>query len=253
MKMGASVFTIGYPQASLMGIYPKLALGNITALTGFRDDPRTYQISTALQSGNSGGPLLNLHGEAVSMTTSGLGLRFTALTGDLPQNVNYAIKVPYLNVLLNAVVGHDTIPELSSNEGTIEDLTERIKDSILLVIAEPVKRQPEETQVLGKPPESNLELARRGASFGLAGVAEIPDQELETLSKRFKVSKAAIRSLRWGPLIVSQVHPLSGGLWYELEYTSHSYTTKQIIHAAKTGEILERFYTQYSIDRTNSR
>jgi len=56
-RIGDKVFTIGYPHPTTMGAKPKLTDGVISATSGLNDDPRIYQISVPLQSGNSGGPL----------------------------------------------------------------------------------------------------------------------------------------------------------------------------------------------------
>jgi len=134
---GARVFTIGYPHPDLMGSEPKITDGIISSLTGIGNDPRTYQISVPVQSGNSGGPLLNMHGEVAGIVTSKLSAsKVFEWTGDLPQNVNYAVKSGYLSMLLSSVSSNDTIPVLSAHDGNIEQLAARIEASILLVVAE---------------------------------------------------------------------------------------------------------------------
>jgi S1-C subfamily serine protease len=135
-RVGAKVFTIGYPNPTLMGSEPKLTDGIINSLTGVGDDPRTYQISVPLQVGNSGGPLLNMRGEVVGITTFKLNAaEVFKWTGDLPQNVNYAVKVAYLKVLLASVSTKYKISILPARAGTLEELAARIEDSTLIVIA----------------------------------------------------------------------------------------------------------------------
>ncbi len=56
-------------------------------------------------------------------------------TGDLPQNVNYAVKVAYLKVLLNSASSKHRITVLSTRWGTLEDLAARIENSVLIVVA----------------------------------------------------------------------------------------------------------------------
>lgn len=134
---GTRVFTIGYPHPDLMGSEAKITDGLISAMTGYENDPRTYQISVPLQAGNSGGPLLNMNGEVVGITASKISAASVfEWTGDLPQNVNYAIKSAYLSVLLSSVTSAQDVPILPSASGSIADLTARIKKSVLLVIAE---------------------------------------------------------------------------------------------------------------------
>jgi len=136
VRVGAKVFTVGYPNPTLMGSEPKLTNGIINSLTGVGDDPRTYQISVPLQVGNSGGPLLNMRGEVVGITTYKLNAaKVFKWTGDLPQNVNYAVKVGYLKVLLTSVSSRHKISELPARAGTLEDLADRIENSVLVVVA----------------------------------------------------------------------------------------------------------------------
>ncbi len=134
---GAHVFTIGYPHPDFMGSEAKITDGLVSAVTGMGNDPRVYQISVPIQSGNSGGPLLNMKGEVVGITASKMrAAKVFNWTGDLPQNVNYAIKAGYLSMLLSSLPSKHDIPELSAQAGTIEQLAGRIKNSVLLVIAE---------------------------------------------------------------------------------------------------------------------
>jgi hypothetical protein len=51
------------------------------------------QISAPVQPGNSGGPLLDTNGHLVGIVTAKLNaVRTARFTGDVPQNVNFAIK-----------------------------------------------------------------------------------------------------------------------------------------------------------------
>jgi serine protease Do len=56
--------------------------------------PRYLQISTPIQPGNSGGPLLDASGNFVGVVSAKLNvlLVMVATEGDIPQNVNFAIK-----------------------------------------------------------------------------------------------------------------------------------------------------------------
>ena len=68
-------------------------LGNVTSLTGMNDDTRYLQISTPVQPGNSGGPLLDASGNFVGVVTEKLNaLVMMVVTKNVPQNVNFAIK-----------------------------------------------------------------------------------------------------------------------------------------------------------------
>jgi serine protease Do len=59
-----------------------------------KDDTRYLQISTPVQPGNSGGPLLDASGNFVGVVSGKLNALLVMLVtdGDIPQNVNFAIK-----------------------------------------------------------------------------------------------------------------------------------------------------------------
>lgn len=96
VKLGDSVVTLGFPNTELQGLEPKLTDGKINSLTGVLDDARHFQISVAVQPGNSGGPLINSYGNVVGVVTARLSdIAALRATGALPQNVNYAIKSSY--------------------------------------------------------------------------------------------------------------------------------------------------------------
>lgn len=134
--IGADVFTLGYPHTSIMGSNAKLSTGIINSTTGMKDDPRLYQISVPVQSGNSGGPLINRRGEVVGLVTAKLSAaQVFRWTGDLPQNVNYAVKVKFLQNLLRRSAGGGS-ENMGAQAGSLEQLAARVGESVVLVIAE---------------------------------------------------------------------------------------------------------------------
>lgn len=137
-SLGAKVFTIGYPHPDIMGSQPKLTNGIISSLSGLHDDKRTYQITVALQSGNSGGPLINMQGQVVGIVTSKLSaMSVFRWTGDLPQNVNYAMKSGLLLDLLESLGEQDMVlDEVEPVGENLQQLAAAIKDSVLIVIAQ---------------------------------------------------------------------------------------------------------------------
>lgn len=93
LRRGEEVVTYGFPLAGLLSSGPTLTTGEVSALSGLRDNPRQFQISAPVQPGNSGGPLLDRSGNVVGVVVSKLNARNLARrTGDIPQNVNFAIK-----------------------------------------------------------------------------------------------------------------------------------------------------------------
>ena len=62
MKLGGTVATVGFPNTGMQGFAPKFARGEIASLAGAADDARYFQISVPVQPGNSGGALVDEHG-----------------------------------------------------------------------------------------------------------------------------------------------------------------------------------------------
>ena len=64
---------------------------------------RYLQISAPVQPGNSGGPLLDASGNLVGIVTGKLNaLRLATYTGDVPQNVNFALKAEVARIFLDS-------------------------------------------------------------------------------------------------------------------------------------------------------
>lgn len=133
VKLGEKIFTLGYPHPDLQGSNVKFTTGSISSLTGIDNSPRYFQISAPLQSGNSGGPLFDEHGNLVGIVAAKLdSLATLAMTGDLPQNVNYAIKADYLVPLLKTVEGLEVGKEKTKDVNLL-GLIEELKKSVVMI------------------------------------------------------------------------------------------------------------------------
>lgn len=117
--VGTDVFALGYPMTDIMGDEIKLTDGKISAKSGIHGDVTVYQISVPIQPGNSGGPLFDLKGNLVGITSSGLNKELGV------ENVNYAIKSSYLKSLIETLPGEISIPK--STVLSQKSLTEKIK------------------------------------------------------------------------------------------------------------------------------
>jgi len=100
-RLGAQVFTIGFPATDILGTEPKYTEGAIAALSGLEGDEDLLQVSVPIQPGNSGGPLVNARGEVLGVINATATPReFELETGTFPQNVNWATKVDPVGPLL---------------------------------------------------------------------------------------------------------------------------------------------------------
>ena len=92
-SLGAEVAVAGYPLKGLLAPTLNVTRGNVSSLTGLGNEAKWLQISAPVQSGNSGGPVLDNAGNVIGVVTAKLNAVRTAQeTGDVPQNVNFALK-----------------------------------------------------------------------------------------------------------------------------------------------------------------
>ena len=102
-RLGEAVIVVGYPLGGLLGSGPQVTTGNVSSLIGPGDDTRSLQFTAPTQSGNSGGPLLDGDGAVVGVVSSKLNVvRVHEMTGDIPQNVNFALKAALARSFLEA-------------------------------------------------------------------------------------------------------------------------------------------------------
>jgi serine protease Do len=87
-RLGETVAVYGFPYADILSSSGNFTLGNVTSLSGLKDDTRLLQISSPVQPGNSGGPLLDMSGRVLGVVVSQLKI----LPDSVPQNVNFAIR-----------------------------------------------------------------------------------------------------------------------------------------------------------------
>jgi S1-C subfamily serine protease len=110
MRPGEAVIAIGYPYHGLLTSDFTVTTGIVSSLSGLFNDTRYLQISAAVQAGNSGGPLLDASGNVVGVVAEKLAtLKFVKATGEIPENINFAIKTGAVRDFLdNSVVSYHT-------------------------------------------------------------------------------------------------------------------------------------------------
>lgn len=102
IQLNETVTAAGFP---LEGAFSGIAItnGTISRLSGLRGDTGEVQISAPVQPGNSGGPLLDTAGNVIGVDSSKLNaLKVAGVSGDIPQNVNFAINGATLRACLDA-------------------------------------------------------------------------------------------------------------------------------------------------------
>lgn len=135
MQLGDKVFTMGFPMVNILGGNLRYAEGVISALSGIKGDSNSFQVSVPIQKGNSGGPLFNERNELVGIISSTLDARNTAeITGNIPQNVNFAVKSSLVSKVLALWPG--SIVDTTGIVPVAISFKEQVKNNIVLIEAE---------------------------------------------------------------------------------------------------------------------
>jgi S1-C subfamily serine protease len=110
IRSGDSVVAIGFPFHGLLTSDFTVTTGIVSSLSGLLNDTRYLQISAAAQPGNSGGPLLDTSGQIVGMVAAKINaLKIVRATGNIPENINFAIKTGAIRDFLdNSIVSYQT-------------------------------------------------------------------------------------------------------------------------------------------------
>jgi S1-C subfamily serine protease len=125
---GESVMAAGYPLSGLLSSDLIVTTGIVNSLAGLANDPSQIQVSAQVSPGNSGGGLLDKSGNLVGIVVSKLDvLRLAAVTGDMAQNVNFAVKPEVVKMFLDA-----NGVRMSASDASVrlegEDLAQRARE-----------------------------------------------------------------------------------------------------------------------------
>ena len=134
---GADVFTIGFPKPESPNDQPSRTSGIITGVCGVNEEPTTYQTTVPIQPGNSGGPLLNMNGEVVGVVTAMLAYKDPVRgTITMVPNASSARKISCVTELFPHLPQNPKrIDILPRKTGTLDNLSERIGNSVLKVVS----------------------------------------------------------------------------------------------------------------------
>jgi S1-C subfamily serine protease len=110
-RLGEGVASYGFPYSGVLSSSGNFTLGNVTSLSGMNDDTRFLQVSTPIQPGNSGGPLLDMSGNVIGVVVAQLNAISMMQAGSIPQNVNFAIQAP---IVMNFLSVKGVTPKLAA-------------------------------------------------------------------------------------------------------------------------------------------
>jgi hypothetical protein len=101
LRVGEQSITYGFPLSGALTRDGNLTIGYVSALRGLNDNPDYIQVTTPVQPGNSGGALIDASGNVIGVITAELSaIRVLQATGNVPQNVNFAIELEALKRFL---------------------------------------------------------------------------------------------------------------------------------------------------------
>lgn len=103
VAVGEPVVAAGFPLSGLLAAGLHVTTGIVSATAGLGNDARFWQITAPVQPGNSGGPLVDHYGAVIGVVVSKLdALAVAKQVGDIPQNVNFAVKGKVVEAFLEA-------------------------------------------------------------------------------------------------------------------------------------------------------
>jgi hypothetical protein len=146
VRLGEEIVVIGYPLRGLLSTPPTVTTGIVSSLAGIHDDRTEMQISAPVQPGNSGGPVLDRSGNVVGVVTSKLDrIKAARATGDIPENVNFAVHSSIVTSLLDSYTVSYDIGSFDKEKPVAEIVAAAVQ---AVVVIECLK---EEREVFSRP------------------------------------------------------------------------------------------------------
>ena len=103
VQQGSAIVVIGFPLQGFIASGPSVTTGIISSLAGPANDRRLFQMTAPIHHGSSGGPVLDHAGNVVGVATAKLDPFVVAReTGDIPQNINFAVSAGITRTFLDA-------------------------------------------------------------------------------------------------------------------------------------------------------
>ena len=110
------VYVAGFPFGNKVSTSVKVTKGIISSLTGIGNNFSNIQIDAALQSGNSGGPILDDLGNIVGVAVSKLDAKYMFDNfGSIPENTNFGIK----SIIVKSIMDSNGVDSPSANRSSI--------------------------------------------------------------------------------------------------------------------------------------
>lgn len=134
-RLGEDIVAVGYPLATLLADSVKITTGNVNALAGIHNDTRYIQISTPIQPGNSGGPVVDRNGYLLGIASATLSKKTADGIGITAQNVNFAVRASVAELFMQSQGLVDQAADLTENPTLLStaDLADRVSPSVFQI------------------------------------------------------------------------------------------------------------------------
>jgi TPR repeat protein/S1-C subfamily serine protease len=135
-RQGENVSSFGYPTSAKDG---SMASGIISATSGFKGENEEFQFSSPIQSGFSGGPVVDSDGKLLGVITKTLSTIQSGLKGGaIPQNANLAVNIT--EVVKLADVAHQNQSKFWKSWFSAADTASSLKAGTATVICNRQRR-----------------------------------------------------------------------------------------------------------------
>lgn len=126
VRLGEELVVYGFPLLGDLSSQGNLTNGIVSALSGLDDDLSRMQMTAQIQPGNSGGPVMDRHGNIVGVVVETANDEyFREQRGTVTQNVNFAIRDSMARSFLDTNNVDYTVTESTGPEISIADIAEQ--------------------------------------------------------------------------------------------------------------------------------
>jgi S1-C subfamily serine protease len=136
IRLGEAAYAFGFPLTGLLSEGGNFTNGVVSSLRGMRDSVNQIQITTPVQPGNSGGALVDSAGGVIGVVAAKLNAAAVSrATGDIPQNVNFAVSPQALadflrkNAIATRAVERGAALDTAQLADTLRGFTHRVECS----------------------------------------------------------------------------------------------------------------------------
>ena len=135
LRQGEDVIVFGYPLNWALSSGGNLTPGTVSALTGLGNNTNQIQITAPIQPGSSGSPVMDKKGNLIAVVSMTLDdSKMTKLTGQVGQNVNFAVNGQTVKSFLDAnKVPYKTGGGLFTMEKSNADIADEARKWTVLV------------------------------------------------------------------------------------------------------------------------